>query len=76
MRLLLVAGLILAGCGAAENMASPPGSSGSDPTGTVATTQREAGPIQAPAVVLKSENGAQEAVPGSLCNLLAGPPIG
>ena len=67
MRLLLVAGLILAGCGAAENMASPPGSSGSDPTGAVATTQREAGPIQAPAVVPKSENGAQEAVPGSLC---------
>jgi hypothetical protein len=65
MRLLplLVAGLTLAGCGAAQDVAGPPGSSSLGPTVSVST----ADPMKAPAIVLRSGNGDQEAVPGSVC---------
>jgi hypothetical protein len=71
MRLLplLVVGLALAGCSAAQDAASPPGSAGSEPVVTVPTTQGEVDPAspRPPAIVLTSENGEQEAVQGSSC---------
>jgi hypothetical protein len=69
MRLLalLVAGLAIAGCGAAHDAASPPASSDPVPAVTVPTTETDVDPMRPPAIVLTSENGQQEAVPGSLC---------
>ena len=61
--LLLVAGLTVAGCGAAGDVEGPPGSSGPGPTVGVST----ADPMKAPAIVLESGKGHQEAVPGSIC---------
>src|ERR1044072_9741279 len=65
MRLLLlfVAGLILAGCGAAPDVARPPGSSQPGSTGSGSTTD----PMKAPAILLKSQYGNQEAGSGSAC---------
>jgi len=65
MRLLLlfVAGLILAGCGAAQDVARPLGSSQQGSTGSVSTSD----PMNAPAILLKSQYGNQEAVSGSAC---------